>query len=262
MFLFCVAIGALAGGPARAQEDAPTVLDSGRFLVLSGNQVVATEEFEYLLSPDSITVSALMTRRARGQSGADVEMKKRMILVVNTADFGLRSYVSNQDFEGRQTVKGVIPGDTTMTVYAEMDGAGGADKLVQPPGKLFMMDPGLFTLFDVICHSLKGKTFTKRPVQIVALADPPATVEATVAVAGADTVTWGGKRTITKRLQFRDPSGDFVVWVDEQSRMLRLEHGLTGLTVMREEPASAAPKKKPAAAPAKKPAARKPAGTR
>lgn len=261
-FLLVGALGALLSVPAFAQDDPITVLDSGRLLVFSDNRVVAVEDFDFSLQADSITISSAMQRKAHGANGAELEMKKHMALVVSAVDFGMRSYISNYEFDGHTTVQGVIPGDTVMTVYTERDGGGSADRLVQPPGRLFVMDPGLFTLFDVICHSLKGKTFTKRPVQIIALADPAQAVEATITVVGADTVVWGGRPTPVKRLKFEDPSGEFAVWIDGASRMLRLEHAQSGLVVMREAPQAPAPPKKKAAAPGRKPAAKKPAGAR
>lgn len=227
-------------------------------MVLDGNQVVASEEFEYVLQGDSVTVSATLKRKARGADGAVADLNKRMALVVDANDFGLRSYVSNLEFDGHTRVRGIIPGDTAMTVYDETDGGGGADRVLQPPGRLFVMDPGLFTLFDVVCKNLKGKPLTtKRPIQLIALAETVDAVEATVVFAGADTVVWGGKRTPMRKLQLSDPSGDFLAWVDGNGHLLRLEHAASGLVVMREEPAAP---KKPRAAPAKKPAAKKPAG--
>lgn len=228
-------------------------------MVLDGNQIVASEDFEYVFSGDSVTVTSSMKRKARNADGTMVDLAKRMALVVDANDFGLRSYLSNLEYDGHTQVRGVIPGDTAMTVYNETDGAGGADRLIQPPGRLFMMDPGLFTLFDVVCKNLKGKPLTtKRPIQIVAMSQSVDAVEATVVAVGADTVVWGGKRTPLRKLQLSDPSGDFVAWVNASGQMLRLEHPASGLVVMREEPAAP---KKPRAAPAKKPAAKKPAGS-
>ena len=227
-------------------------------MVLDGNQVVASEDFEYVLQGDSVTVSSTMKRKARNADGTMVDLTKRMALVVDANDFGLRSYVSNLDFDGHTQVRGIIPGDTAMTIYDETDGGGGADRVIQPPGRLFMMDPGLFALFDVVCKNLKSKPLTtKRPIQLLAMSQTVDAVEATVVAAGVDTVLWGGKRTPLRKLQLSDPSGDFVAWVNASKQMLRLEHPASGLVVMRQEPAVP---KKPRAATAKKPAAKKPAG--
>ncbi len=250
-------LGSIAVGRASAQVDPVTVLDSGRLLVYSDRRVVATEEFEYAQQVDSITITSTMLRKSRGMDGVESEMKKRMALVVSSDDFRLRSYLSNEEFAGQLAVKGVIPGDTAMTVYSERDGNGGAEVLVQPPGRVFVMDPGLFVLFDVICHSLKGKTFTRRPVQLVALAEPAQTVEATVTVVGPETLSWGDRRVPVRRMMLTDPTSEFTVWVDSESRMLKLEHAASGLVVLREAPKPAKP-----AAPAKKAAARKPAAAR
>lgn len=221
----------------------------------NGGRVVATEQFEYVQSGDSTTISAVVNRRARGASGVEGDFIKRMTMVLSTEDFSLRSYLSNLEFDGHTEVKGIIPaatGDTSMTVYSEVDGAGGADRLVQPPGRFFIMDPGMFTLFDVICHNLKGKTFTKRPLQLLTLGETSQTVEATIALVGRDTIAWGARRVPVRKLELSDPSGSFFVWTNDKGQLIRLEHSDSPIVVMREAP------KAPKAA-VRKPVARKPA---
>lgn len=251
LLLLCLASSSLFAGDASAQIDAVTVLDSGRLLVSSDRRVVATEEFEYALQADSITITSTAFRPARASDGSRSDssrVQKTMAMVVSSSDFGLRSYLSNIRSDGHVAVRGVIPGDTAMTVYSERDGRGDAERLSQPPGRLFVMDPGLFVLFDVVCHSLKGKSFTRRPVQLVVLAEPAVTVEAIMSVVGDEVLSWGGRRVPVRRMLLTDPTGEFTVWVDSESRMLKLEHAASRLVVVREAPVAA----KPA------PAARKP----
>ncbi len=218
-------------------------------------RVVATEEFQYVVTGDAVTVSASVKRRVRGSDGTLGDFIKRMSLTADALDFGLRSYTSNLEFDKHIQVKGVVPGDTAMTVYGDLDGAGTADRLVQPPGRLFIMDPGMFTLFDVISRNLRGKPFKTRPINIVALGETTVTVEAMVTDMGADTLLWGSRRTPTRKLKLSDPSGDFTVWSGSKGQLIRLEHAASDLVVMREpdalpvKPASAVKK-----APAKKPA--------
>ncbi len=231
--------------PVRAEG--PVTLDKGRFLVFQGEQAVAVERFEYVRSGDSLVVTAVVERKMRDASGANIRFDKTSQTVLTEVDFGLRSYLSNQTYDSHSTLKTVTAGDTTLTVSSEIDGAGGLDRIVRPPGRLYVMDPLVFSLFDVICRSLSPQSFTQRPIQLITLGATSTTTEATVSTAGADTVSWGGKRVITRRFVMTDPGSRFTVWMDPKGRMLRLEHDGSGLSVVREEPAAPTPRKKPAA---------------
>jgi hypothetical protein len=239
----------LAAPAARADGDSLVVIDTGRFFVLDHGARVGVEEFEYDRQGDSVMVSATHTRTARGADGAAQEWVKKFGLVVGRQDFGLRSYVSNLAYGGHVSVRGVVPGDTAMTVYSEIDGNGDAVRIAQPPGRLFVMDPMLFTLFDVVCRNVSASGLARRPVELVTLGDPPGANEAVATVAGDDTIRWGGRRMITKRWTLKDDNSVFDVWVSPAGQMLRLVHEESGLEVLREEPKPAprATKRKPAA---------------
>src|SRR5207244_2454285 len=119
-------------------------------------------------------------------------------------------YLSNQEFRDHKAVRGLLPGDTVMTYYDEYDGVGGADRLVQPPGRLFVLDPQLFTLFDVLCRSLAGKQFETRHVQLLAMAPDTLTMPlATVTLGRPDTLTLGSRRMPARRYVLADQGTDF-----------------------------------------------------
>ena len=231
-----------------AEAQGLVTIDSGRFIVLQGNQPIAVERFEYVQTGDSLVISAVVERKARDASGAEVRFDKTSQTIVSASDFGIRGYLSNQAFDGHSTIKTVAPSDTGLTISTEVDGAGDMVQLVRPPGRVFVMDPLVFTLFDIICRSVAPQTFTKRPIQLVTLGPSSTTTEATIASAGADTVRWGGKRVIARRFVMTDPGSRFTVWMDPKGRMLRLEHDGSGLAVIREEPESPKAKKKAASA--------------
>src|SRR5206468_8172694 len=109
-------------------------------------------------------------RQFQDDKGQRHPFVKTMLLVVDAQDLGLMRYLSNQEFRDHKAVRGLLPGDTVMTYYDEYDGVGGADRLVQPPGRLFVLDPQMFTLFDVLCRSLAGKQFETRHVQLLTMA--------------------------------------------------------------------------------------------
>ena len=129
--LWTAAVAGALATSAPAQTTATA--DRGRFAAFEHGQPVATERFEYLPSGDSIFVKATVYRKRRDAAGVEKQLTKSMNMVVNAFDFGLRSYVSNMNYDGHLSTKGIIPGDTAMTVYSEVDKRGTADRLVQPP---------------------------------------------------------------------------------------------------------------------------------
>ena len=226
---------------ARAQ--APTAPESGQFVIFDQSVPVAHERYRYQFMGDSLVVSAMTQRQFQDDKGQRHPFVKSMVLVVDARDLGLMRYLSNQDFHGHKAVRGLLPGDTVMTYYAEYDGVGSADRVVQPPGRLFVLDPQLFTLFDVLCRSLAGKQFEMRRVQLLALA--PDTLTLPIA-----TVTVGSRRVPTRRYALEDQGVRFELWADERGRMLRMANEPSGLSVER------VPDPRPATAPRRRPARR------
>ena len=249
-------VALLPARPAGAQVAA--AVDSGQLVVFEHDLPVATERSVFQNMGDSLVVVAALQRDFVDEQGRRHPLRKSMMLVVDARDLGLIRYLSTQDFDDHQIVRGLIPGDTSMTYFIELDGAGNADRVVQPPGRLFVMDSQLFSLFDVLSRSLVGKTFTTRRVQLLALqTDSLATPLATVTALGADTVAIGRSKQALKHYAFEDSSARFELWSDKQGRLVRLSHAESGLLVERVPPAPAA---KPAS-PARKPSGAKKAGT-
>lgn len=222
--------------PAIAQDAAPRPIDAGRLIILEGGTPIGYEDFAYEQRGDSLLVSATHTRALRGSDGTTSKWVKKFGLVADARDYGLRGYTSNLEFEGHVTIKGIVPGDTAMTVYSELDGHGDAHRLVQPPGRVYVMDPMLFTLFDVICRNVSAQPLDKRPIELVTLGDPPGTVRATATAAGPDTIRWAGRPMVARRWVLSDEQSSFLAWVSPQGQMLRLVPQGSNLEVLREEP--------------------------
>lgn len=215
---------------ARAQSSGEP--DSAMFVIYEHDVPVAREHCAYQFMGDSLVISATTERQFQDDKGQRHPFMKTMVLVVDAHDLGLMRYLSNQDFNGHKSVRGLLPGDTVMTYYAEYDGVGSADRLVQPPGRLFVLDPQMFTLFDVLCRSLAGKQFQKRRVQLLALApDTLAAPLATITVGKPDTLELGNRRVPARRYALEDQDLRFDLWADARGRMLRMANEPSGLSV-------------------------------
>ena len=230
-----------AAAPARAQ--APVAADSGRYVIFQGDVPVAHEKNAFQWMGDSLVITAYTQRTLQDEAGMKHPWTKSVALVVDSRDLGLMSYTSNQEFQGHRLIRGLVPGDTSISYYAEEDGAGNASRFAQPPGRLFVMDSNLFTLFEVVCRGLAPRTFTQRPVQILALGDSLETPVATVTRGQTDTLRLGNRRVVARHYTFSDENASFEIWADARGRMLKLTHE-SGLRVEREPDPVAPPRRR------------------
>ena len=240
LVLLALFAGLAVAAPARAQS--PTQADSGRYIVYQGDVPMAHERNAFQWMGDSLVITAFTQRTMQDDQGTRAPWTKSFALIVDARDLGLKSYTSNQEFQGHRLTRGLVPGDTSISYYEEVDGAGNATRLAQPPGRLYVMDAHLFTLFEVILRSLAPKTFASRPVQLLALGDSMVTPIATVTRGAADTLRFGARRVASRRYTFADESATFEIWADLRGRMLKLTHD-SGLRVER-EPDAAAPSRR------------------
>src|SRR5438132_729939 len=162
----------LAAVPAStAGADDVIHVDQGRYTVSVSGHPIGTEEFSFDVSGDSLVVEARSHQSlpAHGPDGGMFELDKTMSLVTNAFDFGLRRYASSQIAAGDTMLRGVEPasGDTLFSVFRQHGPRGEGDRLVLPPGRLFVVDtPPMFSTFGLLCRTLQGKSFDRRPVSM------------------------------------------------------------------------------------------------
>ncbi len=226
--------GLMLARPSFAQES--ELVDLGRFIVYEHGTPVAHEDFEYRQFGDSLVIIATTTRKMKRQDGTTVEFYKEMGLIANASDFDLIRYSSSQGVGPDTTRRGIVPGDTAFTAFVETPAGGGADRLVRPPGRLFVLDGQLWTLIDVVGRNVYRQSFDSRPVAMVAFSDPPAVIEATIRRMPADTLRWGAKRVVTQCYEIGDANMRFRTWVGPDGHLLKLEQAESQLRVMREPP--------------------------
>ena len=232
----------LPAAPALAQSSTPA--DSGRLVVYQGDMPVMNERFTFQFLGDSLALTAVSERKLRDDQGAVHPYRKTLLLVADVRDLGLQRYLSIEEFQGHKVTRGLVPGDTSITYYQERDGAGEASRLVQPPGRLYVMESPMFSLFEVLCRGLADKSFTTRRAQLVALSDTMTTPLATITRLAPDTLLNAGQRVIARHYRLEDPGATFDLWADPRGRLIKLLHAASGLRVERLPDPTAPPKPK------------------
>ena len=246
------AAAALAAGPAPANPP-PPALDEGVFVISAGGQRLGTEDFALRVLRDSLCLASVSIMVQDDGSGRRDTVDKRVFMAVGKDDRLLHVYQSTLLYRGSTTVRGivVIPGDTVFSLYREYEGRGSGDRLVMPPGRMFVMDSRLFSLIDYVTLTLAGQSFDRRPISVLALGERDTIVETIVARVGRDSVRSGSRVLAATHMRMIQGPITFDLWVDSKGRLLRLEHAPSGLLVERRPPAAVKPRA--ATPPAKKP---------
>ncbi|MBI5711478.1 MAG: hypothetical protein HZC42_14425 [Candidatus Eisenbacteria bacterium] len=235
-----LAVAAATSAPAPAPRADVLVEDGGKLVVWSKGQLVRREEISIVRSGDSLMVQAgSYTMTPAPPPSGPIPFDKSMRVVLGAADFGLRGYLSQQLFGPDTLRRGIViegQADTVFSVYRELNGQGEGDRLVLPPGRLFVLDPPLFTPFDLICRALHGKAFDQRPVTLYVLGVRDTVLEATVTDLGSETIRWGARPVVARKLGISDAETRFLAWSGPDGRMLKLEQPASELSVLREAP--------------------------
>ena len=214
-----------------------STLDEGTFIISQNGKPVRAEEFAIERTSDTLLVRAASMMALPGEAGQPVD--KSMILLVGPLDFAMGSYWSQQT-AGPDTLRRgveVAAGDTVLTVWREVNRKGVGDIVSMPPGRLYILDPPLFTTFNFLGWTLQGKVCDRRPIQVFVLGARDSMVDATVTDAGNETIRWGGRPVLTRKLVIADQATSFTGWYSpDDGRMFRLEQARDGIRVDRRAP--------------------------
>ena len=218
-------------------------IDRGNFQIYQSDRLLGTEVFALVGNGDSLLVTS---RSFQVLPGGDT-LRKDLAQVVGLYDYGLRSYRSQQRLAGHLLSRGLHLGDTTVTSARQFDEHGEVDEFVLPPGRVFVIDPKMFVCFDLICRSLHGKIFDQRPLVLFVLGLRDTMIEATATDLGSETIRWGARPILARKLAIGDARTKFIAWAAPGGRLLRLAETQSGLRVEREPAAvrSRASKPKP-----------------
>jgi hypothetical protein len=212
-------------------------LDAGTFIISQYGKPVRAEEFALEQMGDTLLVRATSTVSLPGQAARPAD--KSMILLVSQLDFAMGSFWSQQS-TGPDTLRRgieVAPRDTIMTVWRELNQSGIGDIRALPPGRMYILDPPLFTTFNFLGRTLHGKVCDRRPIRVFVLGARDSMVDGTVTDVGTETIRWGGRPVLTRKLVIADEATSFTGWYSpDDGRMFRLEQARDSLRVERKAP--------------------------
>ena len=232
--LIVLAVAAIAATPSLSQLG---VIDQGSFKIYRHDRALGAETFELIDTHDSLFVRARQHLTLPTPQG-DEPLERGADVHVSWIDFSLRDFQSTRTYLGTTIKRGLVLADTHYVAYREDDRGGEGESRVLPPGRLYVMDSQLITLFDLICRSFHAKSFESRAINLLALGPRDTLLEAQAVVLPKETIRWGERPVVARKLQIvADSQTTFTLWVGPQGQLMRLSEPLGGLRVERDPPA-------------------------
>jgi hypothetical protein len=239
-------LGALASASARAET-----VDEGSFQVYRHDLQLGAETFHLTQGHDSLAVIARQYLTLQTPGGAE-PLERDADLLVSRTDFSLRSFTSVRVFQGKTIKRGVTVADTHYVAFRQDELGGEGVSYTLPPGRIYVMDSQLITMFDLICRSFQDRASKSRDINLLALGPRDTMLTAHATVAGTETIRWGGKSVAARKLLLAvDDQTTFTLWMGPQGRLLRLVEPVGGLRAERAPPET--PGKKGSSPPATPP---------
>lgn len=212
------------------------VIDQGSFKIFRHDRALGAETFEMAEGHDSLVVRARQYLSIQTSQGEE-PLERAAEVYVNRLDYSLRDYQSSRMHRGTTTTRGLVISDTHYVAYREDRQGGIGESRVLPPGRLYVMDSQLVTLFDLLCRSVHAKSFESRPINLLALGPRDTLLDARLVSLPPETIRWGSKPVVARKLQIVvDSQTTFTVWMSPMGQMLRLSEPLGGLRAERDPP--------------------------
>jgi hypothetical protein len=231
-FLAALLVASCFAAPGSADP-----IDFGTFRIYLRGRAMGNETFTIDQFADSVVVESNVRQTILTPTGED-SLIKNATLFVSAFDLDLRFYHSAQTLGANKVVRGLVMSDTAFTSYREENEHGQGDVLVRPPGRIYLHDPDVYSLFDVISRNLHRQQFTSRPITLMVLGPRDTTVEITATRLANDPLHWGTHTVQASRLVLDDGSNQILMWSDARGRLLQLEEPASGLRVVRVPPAA------------------------
>jgi hypothetical protein len=218
-------------GPARA-----AVIDEGTYRIYLNGRAMGSEPFFFDQFTDSVVVQSVISQIIRFPDGGEDSLKKSSFLTVDAFDLNMRFYQSVQMLRAQKFSRALVMSETTYSSYTEVDNHGSGEVMVRPPGRIYLHDPDIYVLFDVIARSLSAQAIDARPILLLVLGPRDTTLEVQAKKLPATAKKWGAKTLQSRRIELDDGVNRVVLWCDTRGRLIEMEIPASGLRVVRDPP--------------------------
>jgi hypothetical protein len=245
LFAACLAAAPAGVRPVAAQAPSWTTLDSAVFEIYQDDEVLGTEEYRAYRSHDTLIVgSALkLTGLREGSTLSPIKTTTFLRRADNSWPLAFQVNESGRDTTKEKKSVSCDFSDTTVVVYHEKDGVGRGTVVALPPGRIYLLEPGIYAQVQTLVGDFVRSSQNKRK-QPVLIPSAKQVVDIHLTRGARERLGQDGYVVETTRVDLTDKFVQLVAWVDKEGRMWKLEAPRQGLRVERAVPAGP-----PAAAP-------------
>lgn len=208
--------------------------DQGFYRVYQSDRLLGTEFVTFEQRSDSSLVVSMVDEVLPRPGGTLDTLRKNSILAVSARDGAVRGYQSHQMVNNDLLSRSLSMSDETYTSYRESSAGGFGDTYERPPGRIYIVDPQVFALFDVICRDMHTQRFDERTITMLYVTARDTAVDGRVKRLGKAPFKLGKQTVMAEKFSITDPWSEFFVWVSPSGRMLRLTLPAVGLRAERD----------------------------
>jgi hypothetical protein len=230
--------------PLAAQPTTWTLRDSATFEIYQDDRLLGVETFRTFRTNDTLVVGSALRLPGRAEGSSLPRLKNTTFLRRYDSSFPIVFQVSEvgEDSTVFRAINCVF-NDTTVVVYKEDSGVGQGTTLALPPGRLYLLEPGIYAQVQTLAGDFVQSSQDKRK-QPVLIPSAGVVVDLFLTRGPREQLGQGSHIVETTRIAISDKLTELVAWVDDAGRMWKMEAPGQGLRVERPMPAPAAGSKK------------------
>jgi hypothetical protein len=224
--------------PAGAVGEGWVMREQASFSIWQNDQKLGTESFRIYSTHDTL-VTASTVRLQFSDSAGTFPYVKHTTYLQRAFDSYPLLFQSIESMRGDTTDTRAINcvfHDTAAVVYKQVGGTGSGETLALPPGRLYILDPGVYLQIQLLVADFLERTQKDR-LQPVLIPARQQVVDIRMRRGETSTMDFGGRKVTATRVDLTDKHVDLVAWLSEDGRMWRLIAPSAGLRVERDDAA-------------------------
>lgn len=228
--LFLVVSGAALARPAAAQVWTPQ--DSAKFEIYQDDRLLGIEDYRTFKTGDTLVVTSALDLSGAREGSTLPRFKETMFLRKADSSYPIVFHVTEMQRDSSQTSINCVFRDTTVVIYRENKRGGVGDAIALPPGRLYLLEPGIYAQIQTLLGDFVQSSQNKR-VQQVLIPAIGQVVEVTLKRGPRENLGQDRFMVKTTRVDMTDKLTNLSAWLDSGGRMWKLEAKAQGLSVER-----------------------------
>jgi hypothetical protein len=221
-FAATVAPRSAAAAAAAAQPAVPstwTVVDSAVFEIYQDDRQLGDEEYRAYQTNDTLIIGS-STQLPGAPAGSLLPLAKATTFLRRSMDawpLVFQVYETPRDSGKARSISCAF-NDTTVIVFHEVNDVGSGTALALPPGRLYVLEPGIYAQVQTLAGDFaRSKQNTRK--QAVLIPSAKVIVDIRLTRGARERLGQEGRVVETTKVELDDDFTKLVAWVDDQGRL-------------------------------------------